>query len=121
MRVLVHLATLLIVSQSVHWQDTAIIAKHFFSNGSRVDEGAKHQLKGCLPVLQARCEADDQAEQGRAHYRYAARILYTSSLFLSISGASSVAGKQGMQLSSAYSMSKFAVRGLIQCAGRMYL
>ena len=86
-----------------------------------MDEGARHRLKECLSVLQARCEADDQAEQWRPHYRYTARIFYTPSLFLSITGASSVAGKQAKPLFCAYSMSKFAVRGLIQTAGKRYL
>lgn len=50
-------------------------------------------------------------------YQYAARQMIKQGRGGRIIGASSVAGKQGLPLCSAYCASKFAVRGLTQAVG----
>ena len=51
-------------------------------------------------------------------YKYAAAQMIAQDRGGRIIGASSVAGKLGHPLASAYSASKFAVRGLTQTAGK---
>ena len=50
-------------------------------------------------------------------YKYAAAQMVTQGRGGRIIGASSIAGKRGQSLCSAYSASKFAVRALTQSAG----
>lgn len=50
-------------------------------------------------------------------YKYAAQQMIKQGRGGRIIGASSIAGRLGKPLLSAYTSSKFAIRGLTQCAG----
>ena len=84
-------------------------------------------------MLQGRCDPDDKARSRRAYHRLGFISSMQDSDSLQNSGASSVAGKQGIEgvvirsffsffhigsvYLSSYCASKFAVRGLTQSAG----
>lgn len=77
-----------------------------------------HQCPRNFVAVQVRCTPDDQTGKRWENNRQVEPKQFVCKFSIVTPGASSVGGKRGHPNASAYSASKFAIRGLTQAAGR---